>query len=112
MKEMNRLLEDLKWDKRINKVLTDQSIPEAERLLLRQAACSGGRAGFRCGKVSGGGRARLGELPEIELALAELHMAQFRFYEAKALLVALDDRGGATDSDGTNAKPWCNECAH
>jgi Tfp pilus assembly protein PilF len=97
--ELNRLLADLNRDKKINKVLADTSLSEAERLL------EAGRMFRKAGRISlavkyfEAARAQLGALPEIERALAELYMKQFRFYEARELLVQLEDRGPGTGKD-------------
>jgi Tfp pilus assembly protein PilF len=103
-KELDRLLADLRRDKKINKVLADTSLSEAERLL------EAGRMFRKAGRISlavkyfEATRAQLGSLPEIEFALAELYMKQFRFYEAKELLNELKDRGPGTGTGGKNEK--------
>lgn len=92
-KELDGVLANLKLDQKINKILANPSIPEAQRLL------EAGRMSRQAGRISlavryfDAARERLTFSPEIELDLGQLYMKQFRFYEAIEVLLQLKDRG-------------------
>jgi hypothetical protein len=92
VKQLDHLLVTLKRDEKINKVLTDGTIPEPERFYRAALMFKrGGRASLAVRYLEAAEQ-RLrdqgvaGQVSQIDFMLAELYISQFRPYEARELL--------------------------
>jgi Tfp pilus assembly protein PilF len=125
VKKLERLMQNLKWEREANRILQEATIPEGERF------CQAGKAFKKAGRVSlavkyleaaqrmkgdespsgdqtvsGAGPASLSEL---EFVLAQLYMRQYRYDEARLLLEGLSSRGWQDHAVGKSAQPVITE---